>query len=51
MDLLSGVFDISYLRKKGCEGINDNKKRFRNILTQILKNIIIFLIQEQSIGT
>ena len=32
MDLLSGVFDISYLRKKGCEGINDNKKRFMKYL-------------------
>ena len=32
MDLLSGVFDISYLRKKGCEGINDSKKRFMKYL-------------------
>ena len=26
IDLLSGLFDISYFRKKGCDGFNDKKK-------------------------
>lgn len=33
-NLLSGLFDISYFRKKGCDGFNDNKKTFFKYLNK-----------------
>jgi len=36
-NLLSGLFDISYFRKKGCDGFNDNKKTFMKYLHRKLK--------------
>ena len=38
IDLLSGLFDISYFRRKGCSGINDNKKIFLKYLNSDYNN-------------
>ena len=35
--MLSGLFDISYFRKNGCDGFNDNKKTFMKYLHRKLK--------------
>ena len=32
LNLLSGLFDASFFRKKGCEGFNDNKRTFMKYL-------------------
>ena len=36
IDLLSGLFDVNYFRKKGCDGINDNKRTFMKYLSRRL---------------
>ena len=37
IDLLSGLFDVNYFRKKGCDGINDDKKTFMKYLNRKLE--------------
>ena len=40
--LLSGLFDINYFRKKGCIGINDDKKTFMKYLNKNLSQYNLF---------
>ena len=50
-DLLSGIFDISYYRKKGCNGFNDKKETFLKYLEPHLIKFNNFSYPRLNIGS
>ena len=41
-DLISGLFDMNYFRKKGCAGFNDDKRTFMKYLNKNLSKYNLF---------